>query len=211
METSLKNAQAHQLKIGAHPGYPDPDNFGRNVPFISDQALLQSLFEQINRLMTIASRQSIALSHIKLHGALYNEVERRSDLAQSIALLCQKNFPSMSLLGLAEGELEAACKSNNIRFIGEGFMDRSYQKNGTLTPRKFQGSVYTDSKKVIEQATALATGSPFTTYDGKVLARKVDSICLHGDNPNALELIRDLNNHWVSNNIVIGPKNSNDN
>ncbi len=190
--TSLSNAIRHQLKVGAHPGYPDKTNFGRISLSIATNELKQSLKQQIDLISTIASRRNIQLNHIKFHGALYNDIEADSQLALELATFCKKHYPSMNLLGLANGNLKAACKKLDIDFIEEGFMDRAYLSNGKLTNRSLKGAVFENEKEVVNQAIALATDQPITTIDQKVIKIKVDSICLHGDNRNALAIAKSV-------------------
>jgi UPF0271 protein len=186
--TSLANAAKHQLKIGAHPGYADKNNFGRVSLELPIQELKDSLKQQINSFNKQADKQNIKLHHIKFHGALYNDIEADNQLALELATVCKKYFPSLELLGLADGNLEEACKKLNINFIKEGFMDRTYLSNGKLTPRGSQNAVIENRDEVVKQAIALASNQFVTTNTHNQLKIKVDSICLHGDNPNALAI-----------------------
>ena len=190
--SSLSNAIKHQLRIGAHPGYPDKDNFGRVSLSISTDKLKKSLRQQIDLISAIASKNKLQLNHIKFHGALYNDIETDSLLADELAKFCKKYFPSMKLLGLANGNLKAASKKHEIEFIAEGFMDRAYLSNGKLSPRSTKGSVFENKNDVINQALSLATNQRVKTVDQKFIETKVDSICLHGDNPNALTIAQSV-------------------
>ncbi len=190
--TSLSNATKHQLKVGVHPGYPDKINFGRHSLSMPKIELEKSLKQQIDLISTIATQKNIRLNHIKFHGALYNDIEADRRLAEELAIFCKKYYPSMKLLGLANGNLKAACKTLDISFIAEGFMDRAYLSNGKLTPRSTEGAVLKSEINVVEQALALATNQPFKTIEQETIKTKVDSICLHGDNPNALAIAKSV-------------------
>ncbi len=190
--TSLSNAITYQLKVGAHPGYPDKPNFGRISLSLSTKELKQSLKQQIDLILKIATQQNIQLHHIKFHGALYNDIEANCQLAEELATFCKQDYPSMKLLGLANGNLKAACKKLDLDFIAEGFMDRAYLSNGKLTPRGIKGSVLENENEVIEQALSLATHQAVKTIDQKIIDTKVDSVCLHGDNPNALTIVKSI-------------------
>ena len=190
--TSLSNAAKYQLKVGAHPGYPDNANFGRISLSISAEKLEQSLKKQIDLISTIATKQQIQLHHIKFHGALYNDIEANNQLAEELAIFCKKYYPSMKLLGLANGNLKAACRKLGINFIAEGFMDRAYLSNGKLTPRNTKGSVFENKSDVIEQALSLACNQTVKTVNQETIDAKVESICLHGDNPNALSIAKSV-------------------
>lgn len=190
--TSLSNAAKHQLNLGAHPGYPDKANFGRFSLSISADKLAQSLKKQMDLISTIATRQQVRLNHIKFHGALYNDIETNSQLADELAAFCKKHYPSMKILGLANGNLNEACRNLDIKFISEGFMDRAYLSNGRLTPRSTKDSVLENKSAVVEQALSLAVNQTVKTIDQKTIDAKVESICLHGDNPNALAIAKSV-------------------
>jgi len=190
--TSLSNSIKHQLKVGAHPGYPDKKNFGRVSISLPLEELRQSLKLQIDLISTIATQQQIQLNHIKFHGALYNDIETDNQLASSLTAFCKKHYPSLKLLGLANGNLKAACNRHDVDFIAEGFMDRAYLANGKLSPRSTKGSVFESKKQVIEQALSLACNQSIKAINQETIKAKVDSICLHGDNPNALTIAKSV-------------------
>lgn len=190
--TSVSNANKHQLKVGAHPGYPDKANFGRVSLSLPVEELTQSLKLQIDLISTIATQQRTQLNHIKFHGALYNDIEADGLLAEKLATFCKKYYPSLKLLGLANGNLKAACNRLDIDFIDEGFMDRAYLSNGKLTSRSTKGSVFENKNQVIEQALSLACNQTIKTISQETIETKVDSICLHGDNPNALKIAKSV-------------------
>jgi len=192
MKTSISNAIKHQLKVGAHPGYPDKTNFGRVSISITLENLIESLKQQIDRISAIAEKSNIRLNHIKFHGALYNDIESDKILAEKLAGFCKKKYPSTKLLGLADGNLKAACKKFEIDFIAEGFMDRAYLFSGKLSPRSIKGSVFENKNKVIAQAIALATHQTIKTIDHQKVKPQVDSVCLHGDNSNALTIAQSV-------------------
>ena len=203
IEQSVKNAISNKLNIGAHPGYPDRENFGRTSLSISSGALQDSIICQVNRLQLELSRNNCNLSHIKFHGALYNDIEANRPLAIEMTKFCKQNFPTVSLMGLASGYLQQACIENNLSFISEGFMDRRYLSTGRLTPRSEPGAVISESSRVIDQALSLIQGDKFLTSDGSELRLQVDSICLHSDTKNSLLLSKLLSQKLASNNILV--------
>ena len=189
---SLQNAKSNHLKIGAHPGYPDKENFGRrSINFPTDQ-LKQSLVSQIDLLLDIAEQENIEVDHIKFHGALYNDIENDPILAKEIASIIKQTYPSKKLLGLAEGELQQVCNDLDIEFLAEGFIDRSYLSNGKLTPRSEPGAVIENQIDNVNQAIALAINKSIRTSDNRAISPQVDTICLHGDNPQAIPLIKKI-------------------
>ncbi|WP_444920956.1 5-oxoprolinase subunit PxpA [Microbulbifer sp. CnH-101-G] len=195
MRLSIRNAQQYKLKIGAHPSYPDRENFGRKSVPISPNQLLDSLYAQINQLQTLAIAAGTQLDHIKLHGALYNDAEADQLLAQIIISLLSKEYPSLKIIGLANGAMEAAAAEKNRIFYREGFMDRQYINKEKLAPRDLPGSVLNNIDHCLERAVALAKGTGITSYHGRPLKFSVDTICLHSDNPAALRIAERLVNH----------------
>jgi len=200
---SLKNARAHQLKVGAHPGYPDKENFGRLSMDLSYRKLETVLLSQMYRFIDIAEAENIAIHHIKFHGARYNDIEKNQQLAMDISNIVMRFFPSLKVVGLGDGKLQQSCNRLGLSFVAEGFIDRSYLSNGRLTPRTENGALLSDHNRSIEQAIALASNEKFKTNDGHHISRKVDTLCLHGDNPDALQLIKQLNAAFTQSGITI--------
>jgi len=200
---SLHNAHQHQLKIGVHPGYPDKDNFGRKSINLSFRKLEETLLSQIDGLLDIAECNNIQVQHIKFHGALYNDIENDEQQAINAANIVMRFYPTMKVMGLAAGHLENACNRLGLKFLAEGFIDRSYLANGKLTPRSEAGALIEEHSDCIEQAMAFATNKPIKTHDNKIISRRVDTICLHGDNPNALSLIKKINQSFERSRISI--------
>ncbi|GAB2894498.1 5-oxoprolinase subunit PxpA [Microbulbifer echini] len=192
MARSIENALLNNLKIGAHPSYPDRDNFGRKSLPISQMELLDSLFWQVNQLHEIARKFDTKLDHIKLHGALYNDAETNRYLAEGIITLLSREYPLLKIIGLANGAMEAIATEKNRLFYREGFIDRQYLNTGQLVPRSLPDSVLHDIDSCLERAVALARGSRFTSYHGTPLQFSVDTICLHGDNPEAVNIAQRL-------------------
>lgn len=193
MGESLRNAHKNKLKIGAHPGYPDKKNFGRISLPMTENQLAESLINQIDSLITIAAEEQCLVQHIKFHGALYNDAENDPSLALQLAKIIHQFYPSKTIIGLAGGTLETASKDLGLCFLAEGFIDRSYRSDGKLTPRSVTGAIIEDQKICLKQAIALATKKSITTIDKQLIKPRVDSLCLHSDNPQALLLIIALN------------------
>ena len=192
MTLSLKNAREHNIAAGAHPGYPDPDNFGRTSLTIPHHELLASVREQIQTLQTLAEQEQVTLSHIKLHGALYNDAEADDTLAEELVQMFARDFPTLKVLALANAAVERAAKKYGHPTLREGFMDRRYLNDHQLSPRSMAGAVIEEFDQCLEQVLALATGKPFPSIDNKPLQFTVDSICLHGDNPQAETIAQEL-------------------
>lgn len=196
MALSIRNALEHNLAIGAHPGYPDPENFGRvSLPSTTPaqrSTLLDSIATQIDTLAGIAAECGAALEHIKLHGALYNDAERDQQLADTLVTMLHREFPRLTLLGLANAAMENAARDLHHPFLREGFMDRRYLNDHQLSPRTMPGAVIEELDHCLDQVMALAKGTPFHSIQGAPLQFSVHSICLHGDTPGAARIARNI-------------------
>lgn len=192
MQRSIYNAQAQGIKIGAHPGYADPQHFGRRSLNLPWSQLRESLLAQLDNFFDLAQSCGAQVEHIKLHGALYNDVESNPSLAMQVAGLIKQHFKGVSLLGIANGCLQTACAELDLTFLREGFIDRRYTDKGLLTPRSQTGAVLTEPEAIVEQALGLIEQQAVLTDSGKRLSIEVDSLCLHGDTPGALNTAQQL-------------------
>jgi 5-oxoprolinase (ATP-hydrolysing) subunit A len=188
MSLSVENALEHNLAVGAHPGYPDRENFGRKSLSMPGSELVHNIAKQIEALSDITSHASARLDHIKLHGALYNDAEADPKLAHALVAMINRHFPHLKILGLANASMEAAARELGQPFLREGFMDRRYLNDHQLAPRSQAGAVIDDFSVCIKQTMSLITGHSFPSITGTSLAFSVDSICLHGDNPQAEQI-----------------------
>jgi len=203
IKQSLLNAQFHKLKIGAHPGYEDKENFGRISLVMSTEVLIDSIKRQLDSFFNISYELNISIHHIKFHGALYNDLEKKPILASALAQLLIRDYAELKVYGLANGEFEKCCTDLNIDFIAEGFMDRTYTSTGHLTPRSERNAMITEQDKSIAQAVLLAGNKEIITSDDQVIKPKVKTICLHGDNPDAIEIAKALNKELTQAGFII--------
>lgn len=205
MALSIANALEHNLTIGAHPGYPDPVNFGRKSLSMEAPALLQSISQQIDQLIATASKQGARLDHIKLHGALYNDAESTPELAEALVTHIRSQFPSLKILGLANATMEKAARRLGQPFLREGFMDRRYLNDHQLSPRTMTGAVIEEFPVCLQQVLGLIHGEAFPSIQGEALTFSVDSICLHGDNPEAEQIARQLHKSLLQDGVIVAP------
>lgn len=183
MRETIRLACLHGVKIGAHPSYPDREGFGRRSLGIDAHSLKESLSAQIGRLMQIAGEMGAHIDHVKPHGALYNEAAKDGDLAKLIVdIVVAKGIPV--LFGPSNSELQFASETAGLRFIAEGFVDRAYERDGSLTPRTEQGAVLEDASRQIAQAKSLAAGK-VRSRTGSMIDLPAQTLCLHGDTANA--------------------------
>jgi 5-oxoprolinase (ATP-hydrolysing) subunit A len=175
MQATVAAAVANRVAVGAHPAYPDREGFGRRSGFLHGDELRKSLIEQISALRAVAAKIGVTLTHVKPHGALYNDAVNDRELAVLIVSAVQSALPGAAFVGLPNSQLQIAT-GRSLRFVAEGFVDRAYQDNGQLVPRSEPGAVHTSLERVLSQAIALVG--------------KVDTLCIHGDTPGAAEIAR---------------------
>lgn len=192
MRQTLVNAKQHNILCGAHPGYADPDNFGRLPLHITTDNIIDSVLTQIQHLTQIAASLGQTLVHIKLHGALYNDAEKSPELAAALCLTFAEHFSHLTIIGLAGGAMQIAAKKQGLTFLREGFMDRAYLANGQLAPRTLSGSVYKSTEQCIAQILAMVQQHAFETLDGGRVLVQLDTLCLHGDSPIAHDVATTL-------------------
>ncbi|MEM1131394.1 MAG: 5-oxoprolinase subunit PxpA [Pseudomonadota bacterium] len=187
MRATLQLAYDHSVAAGAHPSYPDRANFGRHTMDIALPELLQSLTAQISEIIQIGQQLSIDLTHIKPHGALYNDLARDEVLSEAVTVSFTESFPDMPIVGLAGGAMETAAKKAGSRYIGEAFVDRRYLDNGHLKPRSEPGSVLTDRDEQAEQALCITLHQQAISASGKPVNVEAQTLCMHGDTKGAAD------------------------
>jgi UPF0271 protein len=191
MYGAIYEAYSTGAKIGAHPGFPDRENFGRLEMPASAAQVEDHVDEQVHALNLIAHIQGQVLSYLKLHGALYHQAGRDRTLAEAVVTVASRYYMGpLPILGQAGSALEAAAKYRGVPFYAEAFADRAYLDDGTLAPRSLPGAVLTDETAVTAQAVRLAREGVAISLSGKEIPVHCDSICLHGDGANAVALAR---------------------
>ncbi|MBB3699841.1 5-oxoprolinase subunit PxpA [Flammeovirga yaeyamensis] len=187
MRSTLLLAQKNNVNIGAHPSYPNRENFGRKVMDIDAKTLLSSLIKQCEDLIKIATELNVKVNYIKPHGALYNKAMNDSSTAQIIIKLIENYNGQFALMGMPNSILETLCKEKNITFIREGFADRRYTANGKLVARSENHAVIHDKEDVWQQVEEIVKNKRVIDENDEFISMPVDSICFHGDTPEALE------------------------
>ncbi len=176
--------------VGAHPGYPDRSGFGRRDLGASPAEVTADVLYQIGALQAIARAAGSRVRYVKPHGALYNRAARDAPTARAIAEAVRLADPSLVLLGLAGSAMIEAGRAAGIETAAEAFADRAYGPDGSLAPRSAAGAVLTDPDVVAARAVRLVTESTVEMLGGGVLRLHADSLCVHGDTPGALALVR---------------------
>ena len=205
MHRTVAAAVAHGVAVGAHPSLPDLAGFGRREMRVSaDETYAMTLY-QIGALAAIARAAGTSLRHVKPHGALYNMAAKDPALADAIASAVRDFDSALTLVGLAGSELTRAGERAGLAVAHEAFADRRYEDDGTLTPRSVAGAVIDDIDAAVAQALAIATRGETTTRQGSTLRIRAQTICVHGDRPDAATFARRLHEALRDGGVVIAP------
>lgn len=188
MLAASRTAVLHGVAIGAHPSYRDLAGFGRREMEMPAEHLHADLLYQVAALAGIAAHAGASVRYVKPHGALYNRIAVDLEVAEVVADVAQAL--TLPVLGLPGSAIATACERAGVRFVREAFADRGYLADGTLAPRSLEGAVLTDPAEVAARAVRIATEGIVVAIDGTEIAAHVDSLCVHGDTPGAVELAR---------------------
>lgn len=183
----------HRVTIGAHPGYPDLQGFGRRSMAMESHALTQSVLYQVGALKAIAEHQEGKVNYIKPHGALYNDMMSSNEVFKAILSAAQSlNLPLMILATTEHERYQALAADYGVSLILEGFADRSYLSSGLLAPRSMENAVLHQQDKILTQADAFIACKPIKTVDGEPLTLAIDTLCVHGDNQASIDVAKAL-------------------
>lgn len=203
MRDTVRLALKHHVAIGAHPGFPDLQGFGRReMKFSPDEVFALTLY-QIGALQAIAKAEGGSVRHVKPHGALYNMAARDRPMADAVARAVQHAGHDLILFGLSGSQLIKAGKAIGLRTVSEVFADRSYQDDGSLTPRTQAGALIEESAKAVEQALQMAEHQSVQSLNKKDLQLVAETICLHGDGAHAVEFARAIHSVFKEKGIEI--------
>jgi len=203
MARTVRSAIVNGVAVGAHPGYPDRDGFGRQSGFMHGDALYESLTGQVTALADTAAQMGARIAHIKPHGALYNDAVGDRELADVIARVTAETPGEPAFVGMANTELEFAADRHGLRFVAEAFVDRAYEADGTLVSRKEPGAVHEDLAVATTQAVRLAEDGQVTARNGDEVSVRADTLCIHGDTPGAAEKARAVRDVLESHGVEI--------
>lgn len=205
MRAAVRLAAHHGIAVGAHPSYPDRENFGRLDMTLSDLEVEEIVAGQVRALAEIAAVERVPLCHVKPHGALYNSAAQDAVVAQAIARAVASIDRRLVLVGLARSELIAAGARVGLATASEVFADRAYQADGTLVPRANQGAVLTDPALIVPRAIRMVRECRVTAVDGHDVAVRPDTICVHGDTPQAVAIASALRRGLAEAGIDVAP------
>lgn len=187
MAAMVALAKDKGVNVGAHPSYPDKENFGRIDIDMDQNELLDSVRDQIQLLVDIGAENGVELTHVKPHGALYNRAVNDEGVAQTIGKAIMQVDPSLKVMGLAGSKMLTVFKALGLEPVGEAFADRSYESDGTLRNRKYDDALITDPDKAAFQAKNMVEGTVIS-FEGKAIEMNAQTICIHSDTPNAVAI-----------------------
>jgi UPF0271 protein len=186
MRAAIELALASGVAIGAHPGLADREGFGRRELPITPAAVAALVETQVGELRRLAAAQKARLAHVKPHGALYNMAARDFGIADAIAAAVRAIDPRLIVFGLAGGELLRAGRARGLRVAAEVFADRTYRRDGSLTPREQPGALIASEADAVAQVLRLVREGAVRATDGSDVLVTADTVCLHGDGPRAV-------------------------
>jgi UPF0271 protein len=193
MRETIRLARRFGANVGAHPGWNDRENFGRKEMDAPPDEVEKIVREQIQILAAIAKEEGAALTHVKPHGALYNQAARDRGLAAAIARAVKSISVDLILVGLAGSRLVAAGVEAGLPVAAEGFPDRRYHPDGMLMSREMPGALIESPEEVARHAVEL------------IQTLRLDTLCLHGDHPNAAANARLLRDELIRNGVNVMP------
>lgn len=192
MQTCVRLAKQHDVKLGAHPGAWSRADKGRGVVRITPDDLTLLLVHQVSALERVAAREGMRLHHVKLHGALYHAVEADPKLARAYLRCVSDYWPGVKIYALAGGRVVREAERMELPCLAEAFADRAYQRDGRLVPRSQRGAVINDVATIEARVRDLLAGRGLTTIDGRRIQPRIDTLCVHSDSPNALRIARTI-------------------
>jgi UPF0271 protein len=205
MGETVSRAAARRVVIGAHPSYPDLQGFGRREMALSPEEIEAAVVYQIGALSAFCAAAGATLRYVKPHGALYNRAARDLEVSKAIARAIRRVDGSLMLLGLDGTVMLSAAQDAGLEVAREAFVDRAYQADGHLVPRGQPGAVLDDVAAVADRALRMVTERYVIAIDGTRRIVRPDSLCVHGDGPHAVAIVRALRDRFEAAGIEIAP------
>ncbi len=203
MRRTVRLAKQHGVKVGAHPGLRDLVGFGRRPMNCTPNELYGDVLYQLGALAAICRAEDVPIHHVKAHGALYNMANADRELAQAIAAAVADFDRNLVLFALPGSRLYEAGLAAGLRVACEVFGDRAYNEDGTLVSRRLPGAVLEDADAAEAQVRQMVLEGEVTAITGKRIPVKADTICVHGDNPHAVEFIKRIRERLVADGVTL--------
>lgn len=203
MERTVSFALRGGAALGAHPGYPDLQGFGRRSLSLTEGEVFSITLFQVGALRAFARAAGAELRHVKPHGALYNDAAKDPSRARGIVRAVKAAGGELRLVGLPGSQMEIAAGEAGIPYIGEFFADRAYLDDGTLVPRSRPGSVILDEEECVSRVHRAVRDGTVLSAAGTVIPIRAETVCLHGDNPKAMAFARRLRSALEAEGITV--------
>jgi UPF0271 protein len=203
MKETIDLCLKYNVAIGVHPSFPDRENFGRTNMELPLAEISRIVSDQLYLFKQISDGLGARLHHVKPHGALYNMAAKDSELAKCIAAAIKTFDDTVVLYGLSQSVMISAAEKINLKSANEVFADRTYQSDGSLTPRTQPNALITDEHEAISQAIRFVEERKVKTVGGIDIAIKADTICLHGDGKHAVEFAKLIHNRFLDEEITV--------
>lgn len=205
MLKTIKKAKQYELAIGAHPSFPDLVGFGRRAMAASGEEIYADVVYQIGALAAICDSQGLNLQHVKVHGALYNLAEKDVAIGSAIAEAIKSVDPALYMVCSCNSAMVKAAQTVGVKYVEEAFADRAYTREGTLVSRSQPGAVIHDVKEVAERVLSIVKTGVVRTIDGSEIPLKAQTICVHGDTPGAVDMIREIRTRLTQEDVLVVP------
>ena len=192
MRELVRIAKRKNVRIGAHPSYPDRENFGRLVLEMDSEELLRSICDQVRSLISVAEEESVSISHIKPHGALYNQAAKDAHLARVIGSAVDRVEPDLDIICLSGSSMVRILEDMGLKVVQEAFADRTYERDGGLRDRRSDRALITDPQKAADQARSIIEDKKIITFDGSEISVQAQTLCVHSDTPNAIAIAQEV-------------------
>ena len=196
-------AKEKNVAVGAHPSFPDLQGFGRRAMSLSAEEIFDIVLYQVAAVKGICEALGSKLHHVKPHGALYNQAAKDEILARAIAEAVKTIDENLILYGLSESFLISEARKIGLKTASEVFADRTYQTDGSLTPRSLPNALISNAEKAVAQVLQMISEQTVTTTSGEKISLKAETICIHGDGENALEFAKTIYSKLNENGIKI--------
>jgi 5-oxoprolinase (ATP-hydrolysing) subunit A len=205
VDEAVRLALQSGAAIGAHPGLLDREGHGRRAVTLDPREVSALVTYQVGALAAMVRSHGGRMRHVKPHGALYNIAAKRRDLADAIAAAVHAVDPTLTLVGLSGSALIDAARAKGLRAASEAFADRTYESDGTLTPRTEPGALITETAAAVAQVLQIVKDNTVRACSGQTIAIEADTICVHGDGPHALVFARSLREMLGADGITLRP------
>jgi len=201
----LELAKEFNVKVGAHPSYPDKENFGRVSMSISDADLIKSIQAQMQLFESVRSKLNTPLHHIKPHGALYNDIAKNEQLSQVFLKSIEAFKDEVYLYVPFNSVVEKMAKKNGYKVLIEAFADRNYNNDLNLVSRKEDNALISNEEEVLKHVLRMAKDNVVKTIKNEDIAMNADTYCIHGDTPSALQILMYITEHLPEYNLQVKP------